>query len=111
MDLEIGPRYEEFRQEVRDFLDRHRDAAPPAGVGAMRDARVLAWQKTLIEHGYAARTIPTEYGGYGAEPDILKSQSSPRSSARRRAGGLVSQGISMFVPTLLELGTEEQKSS
>ena len=53
MDLEIGSQYESFRNEVRGFLERHRDAAPPAGVGGMRDSRVLTWQKTLVEHGYA----------------------------------------------------------
>ena len=52
MDLEVGPRYEAFRQEVRTFLERHRDVAPTAAVGGMRDGRVLDWQKTLVEHGY-----------------------------------------------------------
>ena len=47
----------------------------------------LAWQKLLIENGYAARTIPREYGGYGAEPDVLKSRIiAEEFTARRRAG-------------------------
>jgi alkylation response protein AidB-like acyl-CoA dehydrogenase len=110
MDLEIGPRYESFRAEVRSFLDRHRDAAPPAGVGAMRDTRVMAWQKTLIENGYAARTVPTEYGGFGAAPDLLESILIDEEFARARVfRGMESQGISMFVPTVLRYGSEEQK--
>ena len=32
------------------------------------------WQKTLIENGYFARSVPKEYGGYGGEADILKSR-------------------------------------
>ncbi len=70
----------------------------------------MAWQKLLIEHGYAARTIPKEYGGFGAAPDILKSRII--GEAFTGAGippGLQNQGISMLVPTLLELGTEDQK--
>jgi alkylation response protein AidB-like acyl-CoA dehydrogenase len=110
MDLEVGARYESFRQEVRDFLDRHRDAAPAAGVGAMRDSRVLAWQKTLIENGYAARTVPKEYGGFGAQPDLLEFVVIDDEFARARVfRGMESQGISMFVPTVLHYGNEEQK--
>ena len=32
----------------------------------------IAWLSLQIEHGYWARTIPKEYGGYGAEPDLLE---------------------------------------
>ena len=71
MDLAYGPEYQTFAAEVDAFLSTHRDRWP--AVGATRE-QVLAWQKTLIAHGYAARTIPRAYGGYGAEPDILKSR-------------------------------------
>ena len=40
MDLSIGPEYEEFRQEVRDFLETHRDEAPTAGFPATSLLRV-----------------------------------------------------------------------
>jgi alkylation response protein AidB-like acyl-CoA dehydrogenase len=64
----------------------------------------------LIEQGYAARTVPTEYGGFGAEPDILKGRIIAESFARAGLpGGIANQGISMFVPTLLQLGREDQK--
>src|SRR5215831_13065386 len=70
MDLSYSPEYEAFRAEVRAFTKKHGDQAPRAfGSGDMR-----AWQKLLIEHGYAARTIPKEYGGFGAAPDVLKSR-------------------------------------
>jgi alkylation response protein AidB-like acyl-CoA dehydrogenase len=108
MDLSYGPEYESFRAEVRDFLERHRAEAP---VGErLRSPKTLAWQQLLIEHGYAARTIPKAYGGYGAEPDILKSRIIAEEFARAQVSpGLGGQGISMLVPTLLELGTEAQK--
>jgi alkylation response protein AidB-like acyl-CoA dehydrogenase len=107
MDFAYGPDHEAFRQELRGFLERHRDAYPE--MGASR-AKVLAWQKRLIEHGYAARTIPRQYGGHGAEPDILEGRIIAEEFTRARAPGpLAGQGISMLVPTLLEVGSEEQK--
>jgi alkylation response protein AidB-like acyl-CoA dehydrogenase len=110
MDLAYSPEYEAFRAEVRGFLAKHGPNAPRR-FGLARPAdEVLAWQRLLIEHGYAARTIPKQYGGYGAEPDILKSRIiAEEFTAARVPLGLSGQGISMFVPTLLELGTEEQK--
>ena len=80
------------------------------GAAERPSTEACAWQRLLIEHGYAARTIPEEYGGYGAKPDILKSRIiAEEFSAARVPAGLQNQGISMLVPTLLELGTEEQK--
>ena len=108
MDLSFGPEYEAFRADVRGFLERHKDDYPGPGRPARADA--LHWQKLLIEHGYAARTIPKAYGGYGGEPDILKSRIIAEEFTRARAPtGMAGQGISMLVPTLLEVGTEAQK--
>ena len=110
MDINVGPEYEAFRAEVRDFLSTRGHEAPESGDLDYKSERRLAWQKALIENGYAARTIPREYGGYGAEPDLLKSHIIAEEFARSPApGSIVGQGISMLVPTLLELGTEAQK--
>ncbi|HTK97977.1 MAG TPA: acyl-CoA dehydrogenase family protein [Pseudomonadales bacterium] len=108
MDLTYGGEYERFRNEVRDFIATHRDAAPD-GQG-MRAEKTRAWQKMLIERGYTARTIPREYGGYGGDADILKARIIAEEFAQAQVpAGLGGQGISMLVPTLLEMGTEEQK--
>ena len=111
MDLDYGPEYDTFRQQVRDFIEAHSHLAPPSATRAARPSpEAVQWQKLLIENGYTARTIPAEYGGYGAEPDILKSRIISEEFSRAGVpGGLTNQGISMLVPTLLELGTEEQK--
>ena len=78
----------------------------------MRSQKVLGWQKLLIEHGYAARTIPEAYGGYGAEPDVLISRIIAEEFASAQVSrGLGGQGISMLVPTLLEVGSEEQRQT
>ena len=110
MDLSYGAEYEAFRAEVRDFINAHRDQAPK-GEG-MRSEKVLKWQKLLIEHGYAARTIPEAYGGFGAEPDVLISRIIAEEFANAQVSpGLGGQGISMLVPTLLEVGSEEQRQT
>jgi alkylation response protein AidB-like acyl-CoA dehydrogenase len=108
MDLSYSPEYEAFRAEIRDFAKKY-GAQAPRGMAAMMDG-AKAWQKLLIAHGYAARTIPKEYGGYGAEPDVLKSRIiAEEFIAHGLPMGMAGQGISMLVPTLLELGSEEQK--
>jgi alkylation response protein AidB-like acyl-CoA dehydrogenase len=105
MDLTLTPEMARFRDEVRSFLDAHRD---DHAHGAPKDVR--AWQALLIANGYAARTIPKDYGGYGAEPDILKARIIAEEFIRAGAPrGIANQGVSMLVPTLLEVGSEEQK--
>jgi alkylation response protein AidB-like acyl-CoA dehydrogenase len=100
MDLSYGEEYEQFRGEVHTFLEKYRGKVP----------KPIEWQKILIENGYAARTIPKEYGGHGAEPDILNSRIIAEEFAKSQVSpGMGGQGISMLVPTLLEMGTEEQK--
>ena len=107
MDLSYGPEYEVFRDEVRAFAKGFGGRAP-RNFGFNEETR--AWQRLLIAHGYAARTIPKEYGGFGGTADILKSRIiAEEFIAARLPMGMQNQGISMLVPTLLELGTEEQK--
>ena len=108
MDLSFGDEYEAFRREVRQFITDHGNKSPSRG--GVRNPDAIAWQKVLIEHGYAARTISKEYGGYGAEPDIIKSRIIAEEFSKHQINaGLGGQGISMLVPVLLEMGTEEQK--
>ena len=104
MDLEYGERYEAFRKEVRSFLEEHAPEEPLAWPDR------VAWLTRQIEHGYWARTIPAEYGGHGAAPDLLETVIMDEEfNEAGVARGLNAQGPSMLVPTLLEHGTEEQK--
>jgi len=110
MDLEYGERYEEFRREVRSFLEEHRPTRPVGGFLEGPRDELIRWLTLQIERGYWARTIPKEYGGYGAPPDLLETVIMDEEF--NRAGvprGMMAQGPSMLVPTLLEHGTEEQK--
>ncbi|EAW29957.1 putative acyl-CoA dehydrogenase family protein [marine gamma proteobacterium HTCC2143] len=107
MDLSFGIEYTNFREEVKGFIDQHQDKQPSATTESMT---AIEWQKLLIDNGYHSRTIPKEYGGFGAEPDIIKSRIIAEEFSRARINtGLGGQGISMLVPVLLEMGSEEQK--
>lgn len=111
MDLSYGPEYEDFRMEVRGFLEKNGHKSPTPGMGMARPGTPERdWQALLIENGYTCRTIPKQYGGYGAEPDILKNVIIQEEFTRANVNsGLGGQGIAMLVPTLLERGTEAQR--
>ncbi|MEE2677081.1 MAG: acyl-CoA dehydrogenase family protein [Myxococcota bacterium] len=109
MNLEFDASYDEFRAQVRAFLGENRPSGP-IGLGGGRAEDRVAWLSLLIEHGYWARTIPKEYGGFGAEPDLLATVIMDEEF--NRAGlprGMMAQGPSMLVPTLLTHGTEAQR--
>ena len=110
MDLAYGKKYEDFRKEVQQFLEEHKRAAPSGfDLGGQEWS---SWLSLLIDRGYWARTIPEQYGGYGADPDLL--ETAVMDEEFGRAGvprGTAAQGPSMLVPTLLEHGTEEQRKA
>ena len=119
MDLNFGPEYEDFRKEVKEFCKKYSGISfsesakvPLAGSFKSDGPKIKRseWQEILIKNGYFARSIPKEYGGFGGELDIIKSRIIATEFAEAKIpppmGG---QGIDMLVPTLLELGTEEQK--
>jgi alkylation response protein AidB-like acyl-CoA dehydrogenase len=110
MDLEYGERYEDFRREVRQFLTDYKDRRPTSSFSQTPPKQLSAWLSLQIEKGYWARTIPKEYGGFGAEPDLLETVIMDEEFNRAHVTrGYGAQGPSMLVPTLLAHGTEEQK--
>ncbi len=111
MDLNFSEHHRALQAEVREFARVHGHKSPKLGGGRKRpDQKTLDWQKLLLEHGYVGRTIPREYGGFGAQPDVLEAAVIAAEFARARMyAGLTNQGISMLVPTLLEVGTDEQR--
>ena len=125
MNLEFGSEYDEFTKEVEDFCKEYSGATITtndkkfemhdalSGNASKKSGKSVGrseWQKLLIEKGYFARSIPKEYGGYGGEPDIIKSRIIAGAFAKYKVpNAMGGQGIDMLVPTLLEWGTEEQK--
>ncbi|TDI90373.1 MAG: acyl-CoA dehydrogenase [Chloroflexi bacterium] len=105
MDLAYSVEHEAYREQLRSFLKKNRNKSPGTGSSAMA---ANDWQQLLIENGYAALTVPKEYGGAGLAPDILKSHilAEEFTLAKVRPGH---SGDNRIVPVLLELGTEEQK--
>ena len=111
MDLTLSEPYQALQAEIRDFVREYGHLSPKVGGGRKRpDQKTLDWQKRLLAHGYVGRTIPQEYGGAGKQPDIMEAAVIAGEFARANIyAGLTNQGISMLVPTLLEVGTDEQK--
>ena len=126
MDLEFGPEYDEFTKEVESFCKEYSNAIITtandkkfdmhdalSGDSNEKSGKIVNrsdWQRLLIEKGYFARSIPKEYGGYGGEPDIIKSRIIATEFSKHKVpNAMGGQGIDMLVPTLLEWGTEEQK--
>ena len=126
MDLEYGSEYDEFKKDVKDFCKEYSNAIITnandkkfemhdalSGNSNEKTGKVVnrsEWQRLLIEKGYFARSIPKEYGGYGGEPDIIKSRIIATEFSKNKVpNAMGGQGIDMLVPTLLEWGTEEQK--
>ena len=119
MNLNYGPEYKNFKKEVITFCKKWEGVhfideaklplTPITKVGGKKITRT-EWQSILINEGYFARSIPKEYGGYGGESDVIKNRIIASEFSNNRIPSPMSgQGIDMLVPTLLELGTEEQK--
>jgi alkylation response protein AidB-like acyl-CoA dehydrogenase len=113
MDLTYPPEAEDFRREVRAWLDAHVTAqwrdlgydleGPPAWVEAMRD-----WNRLLADAGYAAIAWPVEYGGRGAGP--MEQVVFGEEMHRARAPGTLNPiGISNIAPSIIQFGTDVQK--
>ena len=119
MNLNYGPEYKNFKKEVITFCKKWEGVhfideaklplTPITKVGGKKITRT-EWQSILINEGYFARSIPKEYGGYGGESDVIKNRIIASEFSNHKIPSPMSgQGIYMLVPTLLELGTEEQK--
>ncbi len=124
MDLKFGSEYDEFTKEVQDFckefskavitgnkkFEMHDALSGNSNKKYGKEVNRSDWQRLLIEKGYFARSVPKEYGGYGGEPDIIKSRIIATEFSKHKVpSAMGGQGIDMLVPTLLEWGTEEQK--
>lgn len=115
MDLEPEAAAEDFRNEIRTFIDSTLPAGW-AGLGEMDreslDAFLPWWRERLSDAGLLAITWPTRYGGRGlgvAERVVLLQELMRHGLPD---GGLNDPfGIDMLGSTLLVHGTEEQRSA
>jgi alkylation response protein AidB-like acyl-CoA dehydrogenase len=112
MDLTYPPEAEEFRTEIRSWLEEHL----PEGWfepgfelrGADRARFNEQWVRQLYEGGWICASWPTEYGGKGLSimQNVVLAEEFARAKAPLRADFF---GDTLVGPTILQWGTEEQK--
>jgi alkylation response protein AidB-like acyl-CoA dehydrogenase len=109
MDLTLSPSEEEFRDEVRSWLQaNHPGPEPEAGLDEVMTFR-REWQLKLHAAGWAGISWPKDYGGRGAtmiEQAIFAAEAT-RQEAPSPANVL---GLAMGGPVIIAHGTDEQKA-
>ena len=104
-----------FREEARDWLESNCPQAMRLGAVHFEDAyelyqtdEALEWRDRAATRGWTAPAWPTQYGGGGLsrEQHQILAQEMARIKALPPATGM---GLAMIGPTILELGTEEQR--
>ena len=112
-----GSDLDAFRGEARDWLEANYPQSlredPEAGTrmimgGVKPTGDFLVWKQRMAEKGWDTPTWPKKYGAgglTGPEARVL-GQEMDRIGAYNP---MIGMGLSMFGPTLLEYGTEEQK--
>ena len=99
---------EEFKQEVRDFIEENLPAELRVGNRKDTPKGLLGkWITALANRGWITPQWPKEYGGGGLDRKHAAAMSAEFKKVR--APRVSSFGTSMLGPTLLEFGTEEQK--
>jgi alkylation response protein AidB-like acyl-CoA dehydrogenase len=111
-----GAELDAFRAEAREWLEanfpqslRNAEARERALMGGFKpEGDALLWKERMADKGWGTPTWPQKYGAGGlspAEARVLQ-QEMDRIGAYNP---MVGMGLSMFGPTLLEYGTEDQK--
>jgi alkylation response protein AidB-like acyl-CoA dehydrogenase len=102
----------DFRNRARAWLEerapRRGDGAEPGEAGRGDIATQKAFQASLYDAGFAGLTWPREYGGQGlTNAEQIAFSQEARNFALPVGAFII--GLGMPGPTILELGTEEQK--
>jgi alkylation response protein AidB-like acyl-CoA dehydrogenase len=115
MDLRFSAADEEFRAEVRGWLEAHlvgefaalRGAGGPGREHEGFETR-RAWERLLGEHGWTGVGWPREHGGRGATliQQVIFHEEYARADAPHRVNHL---GENLLAPTLIAHGTPEQQ--
>ena len=114
MDLRFSDEDEDFRRELRTWLDQAlpqdmreqsfwRDKSDDESFQIRRE-----WEAGKAEAGFAGILWPTEYGGRGGTP-TMKAVYDMEMAAANAPTTVNPLGLSFLAPTVMMLGTEEQK--
>jgi alkylation response protein AidB-like acyl-CoA dehydrogenase len=115
MDLRFTDEQEAFRAKARGFLEESLtgDFAQLRGRGGPGDEHALhderrAWERHLGASGWTCLGWPVEYGGHGLSfmEEVIWHEEYARARAPGRSGHI---GEQLLGPTVLALGTDEQK--
>ena len=114
MDLNLTSNEQQFRDEFRAWLSEYAPAEWTGGGISSEDREdyikyLRDWQRKLYEGGWAGISWPKEYGGRGAT--LMEQAIFQAELARANAPQLIGTiGLSLVGPTIIAMGTEEQKS-
>lgn len=113
LNLSFSAEDEQFRAEVRAFLEAELDAdlvaAARRASGMFVDRSIAqAWQEKLNRRGWGAVAWPVEYGGPGWSPAQLFIYR--EECARAGAPSVLNQGTNLLAPALFAYGSEAQKA-
>ena len=110
MDLSETEAQRRYRLSVRAWMQEN---APRDWELIVEDYPKLAalltgWERRMAEAGYVGISVPREYGGQGLTfmDEVIFNEELGRAGAPR---GINNIGRNLLVPTLLAMGTEEQK--
>lgn len=112
MDLNFSPEDQQFRTEVREFLENHLPHDLSEKVRKhlrLGKEDFLRWHRILHEQGWVGASWPREYGGTGwtaVQQHIFSEECAA-------AGAPIIQpfGISMVGPVIMAFGNDRQKST
>jgi alkylation response protein AidB-like acyl-CoA dehydrogenase len=112
MDLNLTPGEEQFRDELRAWLQAN---VPSPWTGNTREEEkgpyfdyLRGWQHKVYDAGWAGLSWPKEFGGRGAR--LIEQAIFQEEWARAEAPPLINVlGLSLIGPTIIAVGNEEQK--
>ena len=109
MDLELSPRYVEFRDECRSWLRDNRPAEPVSSMdSAVGFEKHRLWERTLFEGGWSVPAWPAAYGG--RDCDLIEWLIYEEEYWLSGVPGRVSaNGVSLLAPTIFNFGTQAQQ--
>jgi alkylation response protein AidB-like acyl-CoA dehydrogenase len=113
MNLNPEPDEERFRDELRTWLVANAPVPWRGKSSNEEDNRELVqylrdWQRKVYDGGWAGLSWPREYGGRGAS--VMQQAIFNEELARAGAPPMINViGLAMAGPTIIALGTEEQK--
>ncbi len=113
MDLTYSDADEQFRREVRAWMEREvpiHGSPPPPGDWPARRAYDTEWQRKLHDGGYAGLHWPKEFGGQGlgVTQQLVYLEEYARAGAPYISVNFV--GVMHAGPTLIAEGTDEQRA-